>query len=217
MRWFLDMCIILYYAGESDDINLKNKTKRFVNNKNKDGFFLCYYIKDVNLPKWKERQHILKRELIRQIKDQNYQPFSSNESQKLHKRDKIKLKKLKSLARRTDNKEKFLQKFQYTQAKKEHYINHFIEYIIDEFVIPKKELDIKLKSCLFTWLAPNDSDARTIASAIQEHNKKELKILTADKKDWTKELLEKTQYDYQLKKRYKKLPDIEYLQKPKNI
>src|SRR3989339_355622 len=91
-------------------------------------------------------------------------------------------------------------------------INYFIKVYIDEIVIPELEIDFKLKSCLFTWLNPNDSDANTIASAIQEHNKKELKIMTADKKDWKKELLEEVHEDLFLKKGYPKLPKIEYLQ-----
>ena len=79
-------------------------------------------------------------------------------------------------------------------------------------VIPINEIDPKLKSCLFTWLTPNDSDSKTIASAIQEHNKKEVVIITADKKDWTKELLEEVHNDPSLKKVYEKLPEIKYVQ-----
>ena len=90
-------------------------------------------------------------------------------------------------------------------------ISHFIKIYIDEVVIPESEIVFELKSCLSTWLR-NDSDARTIASAIQEHQNKKLIIITADKKDWTKELLEEVHNNIELKKEYPSLPKIEYLQ-----
>ena len=43
-----------------------------------------------------------------------------------------------------------------------------------------------------------------VFKAIQEHNKKEVVIITADKKDWTKELLEEVHNNFSLKKTYEK-------------
>jgi len=90
-------------------------------------------------------------------------------------------------------------------------VSYFIKTYIDEVVIPESEIDLKLKRCLVTWLR-NESDARTIASAIQEHKNKKLTIMTSDKKDWTKELLLEVHNDIELSKKYILLPNIEYLQ-----
>lgn len=212
MRWFLDMCIILYYIGEGDKQYLIQKSKDFVNKKGEDSFLLCYYIKDSNLPKWLERQRILFRELLKQIKDNTYVPYNSDESKILYDRDKNKITKLLVFFRNTHDKKEIFTKLEKINQEIEIRINLFIETYIDNIVIPISDIDFKLKSCLFTWLTPNDSDAKTIASAIQEHNKKELKIITADKKDWNKELLEEVHNNIQLKKKYPKLPEIKYLQ-----
>ncbi|MDO8622912.1 MAG: hypothetical protein Q7R52_01595 [archaeon] len=45
-------------------------------------------------------------------------------------------------------------------------------------------------------------------SGIQEHNKKEVVILPADKTHWTKELLEEVHNDISLKKVYKNIPEL---------
>ena len=61
-------------------------------------------------------------------------------------------------------------------------------------------------------LSPNDSDAQTLASAVQEHNNNRLTIITADKKHWTDDLLKEVHNDSTLLKKYPFLPKIEYLQ-----
>ena len=126
-------------------------------------------------------------------------------------RDRKKILKLNKLSGNRD-KEEIIRKLRKTTNELEHRINSFIKNKIDEFVTPVSEIDFDLKSCLFTWLKSNDSDAKTIASAVQEHNKKELKILTADKKDWKEELLDEIHNDIDLKKKYPKLPIIKYAQ-----
>ncbi len=213
MRWFLDMCVILYFIGEGDKKEFIIKTKNFVNNKKDDQFLVCCYVKEINLPKWIKRQKILFRELIRQIRSKDYIPYSCEESKELYERDKRKIIKLKTIINRSQNKKEVLIKFERTINEIERRVHDFLKRYIDEFVIPVNEIDFELKSCLFTWLNSNDSDAKTIASAIQEHNKKGLMIITADKKDWTKELLEEVHNDIFLKKKYPKLPEIKYLQK----
>ncbi len=62
MNWFLDMCIIIFYASGTNDA-MEEKTKQFVKSKNKDQYLLCYYIADTNLPKWITRQEIILEEL----------------------------------------------------------------------------------------------------------------------------------------------------------
>ena len=91
-------------------------------------------------------------------------------------------------------------------------ISYFIKKYVNETVIPVDKINFELKSCLFTWLTPNDSDAKTIASAIQEHKNKSLTIITSDKQHWTEELLKEVHNNSNLKKEYPSLPKIEYLQ-----
>lgn len=212
MRWFLDMCIILYFIGEGDKTDLIKKAKEFAKNKKENQFIVCYYIKEINLPKWIKRQKILFREFIKQIKNENYVPYSSEESKQLYERDKREIIKLKTTINKFQNKKEILIKFEKTINEMERRITNFLKKYVDEYVIAVSEIDFELKSCLFTWLAPNDSDAKTITSGVQEHNKKELIMVTADKKDWNKELLEEVHNDIYLKKKYPKLPEIKYLQ-----
>ncbi len=218
MRWFLDMCIILYYVGEGDRKDLNKKSRKFVNEKQDDQLLLCYYIKDINIPKWLNRQKIIQREIIRKLKDNSYKLYTSSESSRLTKRDKKKITKFFILLNTIQESHRKVQIITKIFVELERRINHFLRKYVDEFVIPNEEIDFDLKSCLFTWLDGNDSDAKTIASGIQErnnnnnNNKRKLIMITADKKDWTKELLEEVHNDYQLKKKYSKLPKVEYLQ-----
>lgn len=219
MKWFLDMCIVLYYIGEGDKEIFIKKSKQFINGKKEgDKSLLCYYIKDENLPKWINRQRILFRELIKQINNPNYEPYSSEESKKLYDRDKKKIIKLITIFRKFSDKKEIIEKFENAVQEIEIRINIFLKEKIDEFVIPISEIDFELKSHLFTFLnlgsaIKNDSDAKTLASAIQEHNRnKHLTIITADRSDWKKDLLEEVHYHYSLKKKYPELPKIKYLQ-----
>lgn len=212
MRWFLDMCIILSYINEGNNQKIITKTISFVNQKKDDKFVLCYYIKEDNIPRWLNRKRIIFREILRQIKDSVYKSYSDKECSYLWERDKNQILKLVSITNSFQDKTELIKNFENVYQEIERRIKEFIEKNIDEFVIPINEIDPKLKSCLFTWLTPNDSDSKTIASAIQEHNKKEIMIITADKKDWTKELLEEVHNDFNLKKIYEKLPEIKYIQ-----
>ncbi len=211
MRCFLDMCIILYSAGEGDRPDLNKKTKKFIEEKGEDNFLLCYYIKEVDIPKWLKRQKIIYREVLKSLKEESYKLYSSNEAKDLTLRDKKKGIKLLTIFRNSkiiNSINKAERIFLYLEQQ----INSFLQNYIDEFVIPVGEIDFELKSCLFTWLNPNDSDSKIIASAVQEYKKGELVIITADKEDWNKELLEEIHNNIYLKKKYPKLPEIKYLQ-----
>jgi len=211
MRYFLDMNLPIYFCMQIGN-PLEEKTKLFIKNKGNNSYLLCDYIVKKNLPKWLSRQQIILFEFNQKIKNKDYLLFSTEQSKILLSKDKILIERLILNYDKSKDKTKFIEAvneiFNLLPAR----INYFIKVYIDEIVIPELEIDFKLKSCLFTWLNPNDSDANTIASAIQEHNKKELKIMTADKKDWKKELLEEVHEDLFLKKGYPKLPKIEYLQ-----
>ena len=221
MRWFLDMCIILYFIEDGDKEVLVRKSHKFINEKNKDKFLLCYYIKNENIPRWLSRQRILFKEIIEQIDNldnPNYIPYTSKNSGALYDRDKNKIAKLVTFFRNTYDKKDFRKKLDNTYLEVEQRINSFIKDYIDEFVIQIETIDSELKSSLMNYLnignpVKNESDAKTMSSAVQEHNNKELCIITADKTDWTKENLEwAVPISSNLSKKYPSLPEIRYIQ-----
>jgi len=217
MRWFLDMCIILGYIHEGDNLKIINKTISFVNKKKEDKFVLCYYIKEENIPRWLNRKKIILRESLRQIKDISYKPYSDTECSYLLGKDKNQIMKFIYFANTFQDKTEIIKNFEIAYQEIERRIKEFIDKKVDEFVIPIKEIDFNLKSHLMSFLnlgesIKNDSDAKTIASAIQEHNNKEIMIITADKKDWDKGLLEEVYNHPYLRKKYSKLPEIKYIQ-----
>lgn len=210
MNWFLDMCILIYYSSEDKSL-FAIKTAEFVGKHDKDKYLVCYYVTEENLPKWIRRQKIIVKEVIRKIKDIDYIIGSSEESSLLYPKDKQKAEKLINLYEVTKDKMLFVSKIQESQKTQELKILQFIETKVKK-VVPVPEIDFELKSSLFTFLN-NDSDSKTLASGIQQHNKEEVTILTGDKKDWTKENIGWT-FDSkpQLAKKYPKIPEIKYIQ-----
>lgn len=216
MKWFLDMCVVLYYIGEGDRSDLNKKTKKFVSKKGENNFLLCYYIKEVDIPKWLRRQKIIYREVLKSLKEESYKLYSSNEAKDLTPRDKKKGIKLLTIFRNSEiinsiNKAERI--FLYLEQQ----INSFLQNYIDEFVIPTGEIDQELRSHLMSFINigesnKNNSDVHILASGIQEHNNNGLVMITADKCDWNKELLEEVNYHPSLCKKYPKLPEIKYLQ-----
>ena len=210
MRYFLDMNLPIYFCMEIGH-PLEKKAKLFVNNK-KDSFLLCDYIATINLPKWLKRQKSILFEFNQKIQNIGYNLFSSEQSKTLFPQDKIIVNRLISGYGDSQDKSKFVENinnvFNLLQAR----VDRFIKSYIDLIVVPVSEIDFDLKSCLFTWLNPNDSDSRTLASAVQEHNNSKLTIITADKKDWTDDLLKEIHNDPNLLKKYPSLPKIDYLQ-----
>ena len=93
-------------------------------------------------------------------------------------------------------------------------IFHFIKQKAEK-VIQLSEIDSNLRSELLTFLdnnISNVSDANILASGIQEHNKKEVILITGDKNHWTKENIQWV-FDSkpQLTKTYPKMPEIKYV------
>mgnify|MGYP001595491593 FL=1 len=176
MRYFLDMNLPVYYCLQIGH-PLEKKAKSFIENK-RDIFLLCDYIVDNNLPRWLRRQKIILFEFNQKIQNPEYAMFTSEQSKILFSQDKVLANRLLLNFEKSTDKSKFIedinQVFNLLHAR----ISFFIKRYIDEIVIPESEIDFDLKSCLFTWLTPNDSDAKTIASAIQEHKNKLLVIFT---------------------------------------
>ena len=211
MNWFLDMCIVIFYASRTNDAK-EEKTRRFVKNKKKDKYFLCYYVADRNLPGWIKRQGAVFEELKNKIKNPSYEIGSSYNGKLLYEKDKIIVKKLYTLYQISEDKDSFFQKAKKSNILMLSQVGYFLKNYIDKKVIPEKEIDFELKSAIFTF-TNNHSDSLTIASGIQYHQKEKLVLLTGDKNDWTKENLEWVfASEPNLKKKYK-IPEIKYIQK----
>ncbi len=211
MRYFLDMNVPIYFCMQVGEA-LEEKAKLFVSNKKEHIFLLCDYIVNINLPKWLKRQKAILFEFNQKIQNKDYPIFSSEQSKILFPKDKIIVNRLILSYEKSKDKQELVgninQIFSLLHAR----TSFFIRTYIDKIVIPDSEIDPELKSWLFNFLAPNDSDTRTIASAVQENNKGKLIIMTSDKTHWTKELLEEVHNHPKLKGKYPSLPKIEYLQ-----
>lgn len=206
MKWFLDMNIIVYYSVEMGH-PLEEKAKIFVRRKEKSKFLLCEYIQKENLPKWIKRQE----EILMRFNAKTSGQDSNETPIYLFKKDKIILDRLILMHEESKDKEEFKLKVNKIFSTIKVKVIIFLERFIDEFVVPIKKIDRELWSSLNTYLQ-NISDAKTIASGIQEHQENKLVLITADKKDWNKELLEEVHNSIFLKRKYPKLPKIEYLQ-----
>jgi hypothetical protein len=191
---------------------LEKKAEIFVKNKKDNIFLLCDYIFSRNLPRWLKRQKVILFEFNQKVQDNSYPLFSSRiAKENLFPKDELFTKKLVMLYNSSNNKDEFAQEINNIFNLLNKRVSNFIQSYIDEIVIPEATIDQSLKGCLNNWLN-NDSDARTIASGVQEHNNKRLTFMTADKKDWTKELLKEIHNDLTLMKKYVHLPKIEYVQ-----
>ena len=211
MRYFLDMNIPIYFCMQFGD-PLEKKAKIFIQNKNNHIYLLCSYIASRNLPRWLKRQSVILFEFNQKAQNKNYTLFSSEQSSFLFPKDKIFVNKLILNYNNYKDKDEFVENVNDILNLLQSRVTYFIKTYIDEVVIPESDIDPNLKSWLLNGLNNNESDARTIASAIQEHNHHELIIITSDKKDWKKEVLETVYDDIPLGKKYPKIPEIEYLQ-----
>jgi hypothetical protein len=216
MRYFLDMNIPIYFCfniGHSLEIN----AKKFVKSKKGNTFLLCDYIKNNNLPKWLKRQNAVLFEFNQKIQNENYNLFSGEQASCLFPQDKQIVLNLVSKYQLSKEKEIFKDRINRVYGLISLRIKKFLKDYIDEIVIPEKDIDSELRSCLIIYIdigasRKNNSDAKTLASAIQEHKNKELEIITSDRKHWTKDLLESSHSNIELSKKYPSLPQIKYLQ-----
>ncbi len=210
MNWFLDMCILIFYA----EVGGKNyqKSITFVKEKGNNNFLICSYISKENMPKWIRRQRAILKLAGNKIANQSYEIEKSEEYDFLLAQDKIKLMKLLSVSSSAKHKANCIAKLKKNQDIMLQRINFFLFKLIDKEVIPVNEIDSEFKSTLYTFLN-NHSDSMTLASAMQYHQKEEIEIFTGDKKDWNKENIQWV-YDSRpyLMKKYPKVPKIKYIQ-----
>jgi hypothetical protein len=209
MNYFLDMCIIIFYASDTNDVK-SIKAIKFVNNKKTDKFLLCYYVTRENMPKWIKRQNIILKIVGTKILNPSFEVEKMEGYEELFSQDIILLKKRLAQYSSSDNKPEY-----YLKLRKNHdliiqKINYFITKLIDKEVIEKA--DPELKSALFTFIQ-NNSDAITLASAIQYNKEETLTIITGDKKDWNRSNIDWAfNSKPELVKKYPKIPEIKYIQ-----
>lgn len=209
MNWFVDMCIVIFYASNTKDIKSINSCE-FVKNKKDNKFLLCFYITQENMPKWIKRQISILKVIGAKISNPSKELDKIDGYQALLQQDIILLKKRLAQFASSTNKQEYYQKLKKNQNLLIQRINYFITKLVDKEVVEK--VDFELKSTLFTFLQ-NHSDAMTLASGIQYHQQEEIKILTGDKNDWNKDNLEWTFSSRpDLAKKYSKIPEIKYIQ-----
>jgi len=211
MRWFLDMCIILYYVAQ-DKSYFHKKSFELLNQNEGHVFLVCFYIIDKDLPKYLKRQRIIIDEVLKKFRDETYVFGSSDDGSFLYGRDKQKAEKLYLQSRSIKDKINFINKIKESQKGQELLIEYLLKTKIEK-VVPIGEIDPQLRSAIFTYLEGNISDANILTSGIQEHKNKEVTLLTGDKEHWTKDNLEWALPEHSdLRKKYRKIPEIKYVQ-----
>lgn len=209
MNWFLDMCIVIFYASNTDDIK-SVKSCEFVKNKNNNKFLLCFYITKENMPKWIRRQNLILKIIGTKILDPSAELEKIEGYQDLFSQDIMILKKRLAQYSSSENKQNYYQKLRKNHDLLIQGIKYFLTKLIDKEVVEK--VDFELKSALFTFMQ-NHSDAITLASGIQHCNEEELTIITGDKKDWNMNNIEWAfSSNPNLHKRYENIPEIKYIQ-----
>ncbi|MDP3027522.1 MAG: hypothetical protein Q8N63_07490 [Nanoarchaeota archaeon] len=210
MNFFVDMCIVIFYSDKTS--KEYSKVMQIVNKKQEEKIIICYYILDENLPKWIQRQKVILEEVVKKIKDPVYELGNSERAKMtLFPNDITRAKKLLAVYSLSDKKEEFYSLLVKNQIDMFQRINFFLRNVVDKKVVPINSIIFKLKSAIFS-IINNHSDAMTLASGIQYHQEEKIILLTADKKDWTKENLEWALPEHsQLRKEYPNLPEIRYI------
>lgn len=209
MNWFLDTCIILFYAqGKRESSQRVTKTLQFVHNK-KGKFLFCYYA-EYELQKRLEKDRTIIREIQKKLTNPSHEMSTTKKEHAWSKRDKSKAERLYYLARTQKDQTQFMQKLQEIQTAKEEKVSYFLAHLIDKKVIKITEIDQELRSSIQDWIE-NFADAHIITSGIQYHQKEETILLTGDQTDWRPDLIQYALNKQSLKEKYKKIPQIKYI------
>ncbi|MEK6850588.1 MAG: hypothetical protein AABX85_03360 [Nanoarchaeota archaeon] len=217
---FLDTSVVIGYAGYISKEKLEGRDAiiklcvKFVENK-KGKFLACYFTINKEINSLLKRQRIISNEIKRKIDDQNYELCSSKEAKNgLYSEDINRTKKIYTFysLNYSNKKEEFKQNLISIQSNIETRISFFIEKLVDEKVIPIKEIEPNLVNMLREIIS-NYSDCNVLASAIQyaTQKKEEVIFVTLDKKDFAQNNIDFMKED----KRFNdyKLPIIEILSK----
>ena len=210
MNLFTDMCILIFYSDRTSQKNVR--VLEIISKKEENKIIICYYILNENLPKWIERQKVILEEVVKKIKNSSYEVGTSEKAKNvLFNQDFTRIQKLLAVYSLSKDKSQFCELLVKNQTDMFQRINYFLREIVHKNVVPINEIDPQLKSAIFTF-TNNHSDAMTLASGVQYHQKEKVVLLTGDKKDWTKENLEWALQDCSpLRKTYPHLPQIQQI------
>jgi len=138
MNWFLDMCIIIFYAEVGG--KYYQKTATFVKNKKDNKFLICCYISKENMPKWILRQKIILKILKKRVDDLSFEIEKDPEYRELYHRD---IAKLKKLITRTSIFKDSIKEYNSIRSNQEIMLNRigfFITKLIDKEVVEKAKI-----------------------------------------------------------------------------
>jgi len=202
---------VIFYSDKTS--KEYSKVIQIINKKQEEKIIICYYILDENLPRWIQRQRVILEEVVKKIKYPVYEMGNSERAKiTLFPNDITRAKKLLAIYSLSNKKEEFYRLLVKNQIDMFQRINFFLRKVVDKKVVPINSIKFELKSAIFS-IINNHSDALTLASGIQYHKEEKIILLTADKKDWTKDNLEWALPEHsQLRKEYLNLPEIKYIQ-----
>ena len=196
---FLDTCIIIDNFNEKS--KLHQQSKKFI--QDEDNFVISEFQKIREIPYLFFRLKLRSKIIISKALIPNK---NLPEIKKLNPRDKQEIKEvlseyalgLKSIKELFEMKQNvfFLEKK----------LNDFIQNRIKRFVTPMEMINRLLVKTIESF-NKNGQDAMIIASAIEEHQKNSLILITTDKKDWKQEYITKSCKDAS----YKKIPEVRFL------
>lgn len=176
MENFLDTNIIFHYSNYTDNSSIiVERSHYFI--KEKSGNFILCFAGLRELDEIVQRRRRLHKAILEKIKDPN---FSFEESPLISFRDIRNAKKLyeKFKNRYTKDVKKILDKQRTTSEIK---IKKFLQYQLDEKVIPIEKINIQLVSKIHDIIS-NHADCKILASALQLQKERKLFLfVTADK------------------------------------
>jgi len=200
MDFFLDTCIIIYYYDEKDKYH-KSTKKLIESNK---FFIISYYQDKKEIPFLLFRKKKIISEVIKCSVSPSYRPNLG----KFTPKDKIKLNQILSKHKLGEIYQQELFSMKKEVLLLEQNINYFTKNKISRKVITLDELDFILINEL-NKVIDNKADCCILSSAIQEHKKNPLTVITADKNDWKRTEIKKIVEE---SKSYNKNPKIEFIQ-----
>lgn len=194
----LDTCIIISKFDEMDKFH-KNSNKFIKDNKN---FIISIYQekKEIGYLLFRKEKIII--QAIRFCSTFN----DKLDLQGLTQKDIMKLKKTIARIKLSELSKEDLFHFKKSLIIFKHKVNYFIKNEICRKIVPLDKIDLVLVEFMKDKIS-NSADSHILASAIQEHQENNLKIITNDINDIKKEYLVEALKNFS----YKKIPEIKYL------
>ncbi len=195
---FLDTCIIVAKFDKKDKFH--KGSEEFID-KNKE-LVISFYQEKREVPFLFFRKEKILTEAIKLSAIPTYLPNID----KLTTKDQIILKKIVAKLKLYELTQQDLFNLKRDVILLKQKIFYFINNKISKKIIPLETIDLNLVAKIKKKIQ-NEADSNIISSAIQEHQKHELVIITNDISDWKKEVLIEILKDTE----YNEIPEIKYL------